>query len=67
MTPLDKQKAFHKELKELLDKYNAEMMLEDFGHGYMQDYKIVIDFEYDESFFKDHKTGIIPQLIIDTY
>jgi len=67
MTPLDKQKAFHKELKELLNKYKAEIMLEDFGTGYMRYDKIVVDFEYDESFYAEHETGIIPQLVLGTY
>ena len=64
MSPIDKQKAFHKELKELLNKYKAEILLEDFGHDYMPDYRVVIDFEYDESFYNEYDTGIIPQLVL---
>jgi hypothetical protein len=70
MTPLERQKEFHKELKDLLRKYKAEIMIEDFGlsYGYHgSDNKIVVDFEYDESFFEEHNTGIIPQLILGTY
>ena len=67
MTPLDKQKEFHKELKELLKKYKAEIMIEDFGRDYVTDNKIVVDFEFDESFFEEHDTSIIPQLILGTY
>ena len=67
MTPTEKQQEFHKELKLLLKKYNAEMMIEDFGRDYVRDNKIVVDFGYDESFYKEYETGIIPQLILGTY
>lgn len=67
MTPLERQKEFHKELKDLLRKYKAEIMIEDFGRNYVSDNKLVVDFDYDESFFEEHNTGIIPQLILGTY
>ena len=62
MTPLEKQQNFHKELKALLVKYNAELYIERETRGYFEEQKIVVDFEYDESFFEEHGTGIIPQL-----
>ena len=62
MTPLEKQQNFHKELKALLAKYNAELYIERETRGYFEEQKIVVDFEYDESFFEEHGTGIIPQL-----
>ena len=64
MTPLAKQERFHEELKELLTKYKADILLEDFGKGYQIDYKIIVEFEYDESFYKEHGTGIIPDLVL---
>ena len=70
MTPLEKQQSFYRELKELLVKYNAEITLEDFGmdySDYSRDEKIVVDFELDESFYEEHNTGIIPQLILGSY
>jgi len=67
MTPLEKQQSFYRELKELLVKYNAEITLEDFGWDYSRDEKIVVDFELDESFYEEHNTGIIPQLILGSY
>ena len=60
----DKQEQFHKELKALLVKYKAELTMEDFGRNYSEDWKIVVDFEYDESFFEKEDTGIVPQLIL---
>lgn len=67
MTPIEKQQHFHKELKELLFKYKAELSIEDFGHGYLPDEKIVVNFEFDESLFVENETGIIPQLVLGTY
>jgi len=60
----DKQEQFQKELKSLLLKYKAELTIEDFGRDYLENWKIVVDFEYDESFFEKEDTGIVPQLII---
>lgn len=62
MTPLEKQQNFHKELKALLAKYNAELNIERETRGYFEEQKMVVDFEFDESFFEEHGTGIIPQL-----
>ena len=67
MTPLGKQQKFHKELKKLLSKYDAEICIEYFGSGYISNPKIVVDFDYDQSFFEDHGTGAIPQLILGVY
>lgn len=60
----DKQKQFYKELKELLVKYKAELTMEEFGRNYSEDWKIVVDFEFDESFFEKENTGIVPQLVL---
>jgi hypothetical protein len=63
----DKQEKFYKELKELLVRYRAELALEDFGKNYIGDFKIVVDFEYDESFFDSENTGVVPQLVLGNY
>lgn len=69
MSPLEKQQAFHKELKELLLKYKAEITIEDFSSYpyYNPEEKIVINFDHDESFWEKYQTGIIPQLILGRY
>lgn len=67
MTPQEKQQQFHKELKELLIKFGAELLIEDFGVGYCHDSKIVVDFNYDESLYEGNGTGIVPQLILGIY
>lgn len=60
----DKQEQFYNELKELLVKYKAELTMEEFGRNYSKDWKIVVDFEYDESFFEKEGNGIVPQLVL---
>jgi hypothetical protein len=67
MSPQEKQQEFHEELKALLLKYKAEISIENFGHGYIEENKIVVDFKYDESLFEKYNTGIIPQLILGSY
>ena len=67
MSPEEKQQEFHKELKALLLKYQAEISIEDFGYNYSRDEKIVVDFKYEESFFEKYNTGIIPQLVLGYY
>jgi len=68
MGPLEKQQAFHKELKELLLKYKAEIAIEDVSpRAYNTDEQIVVDFDYDESLYEKYNTGIIPQLILGRY
>jgi hypothetical protein len=64
MTPLEKQQAFHTELKALLAKFNAELTIENFGNIWGDDDKIVVDFNWDQEMSDTHDTGIIPQLIL---
>ena len=61
---VEKQQSFLSDLKSLLTKYNAEITIEDFGYNWSEDNKIVVNFEYDESFFEKENTGIVPQLIL---
>lgn len=63
-TRIEKQQSFLSELKGLLVKYNAEITIEDFGRNWSEENKIVVNFEYDESFFDKENTGEIPQLIL---
>lgn len=63
-TPKEKQESFIKELKELLNKYNAELNVEDFGVNWVNDDKIVVDFNYDEELFFKSNTGVIPQIVL---
>jgi len=67
MTPEEKQQLFHKELKELLIKFDAYLIVEDFGKGYSHDYKMVAEFNYDESMAKTNDTGVVPNLLIGSY
>lgn len=64
---IDKQLQFHKELKSLLLKYDAELCIEDFDRNYNTDDKIVIDFNWDKSLAETTDNGIIPQLIIGKF
>jgi len=59
LSTMDKQQKFLAELKELLIKYNAELNVTD--HNSYQD-RLVVEFNYDESFFEKEGTGIIPDL-----
>lgn len=63
----DKRQQFMKEFRELLIKFKAEIMIEDFGCGYSTNEKIVIDFEWDEDLNKRVESGIIEQLVIGRY
>jgi len=59
LSTIDKQQKFLAELKELLVKYNAELSVTD--HNNYED-RLVVEFNYDESFFEKEGTGIIPDL-----
>ena len=67
MTPQEKQQNFHKELKALLLRYGAELGIETTTKGYYEEHKMVVDFNYDESFFDEHGTGCIPQLDLNAW
>lgn len=60
----DKQEQFHKELKLLLKKYDAEIAIEDFGYDYSSDKKIVVDFNWDEDLSNRINDGHVPQLVL---
>jgi hypothetical protein len=67
MTPEQKQQEFHKELKSLLRKFDAELTLEDFGRNWSEDWKIVVNFKFDETLFAENNTGIVPDLVLGTW
>lgn len=62
MTPLEKQQNFHKELKALLRKYDAEILIETKHKGYILEERIIVEFGFDESLFNENGTGITPEL-----
>ena len=59
LSTTDKREKFLIELKELLVKYNAELSVNDNNH---YEDRLVVEFNYDESFFEEEGTGIIPDL-----
>lgn len=67
MTANTIRENFKYELKELLQKYKCEMSIEDFGVGYSEDNKIVVDFEYREELLNEAGSGLIPQLVLGSY
>lgn len=61
---MTKDKQFHKELKELLKKFDAEISIEDFSTaGWYEDNKMVVDFNWDI----DKEDKATPQLVIGTW
>ena len=60
----DKQEQFQKELKSLLVKYDAELQIENFGSGWSDDEKIVVDFAWDKDLSEKINDGIVPQWVI---
>jgi hypothetical protein len=67
MTPSEKQKTFHSELKTLLRKYNAELCLETDYVMYEQRSRIVVDFGFDPEMWDQSGDGIVPQLVIGNF
>ena len=63
----DKRQQFMKEFRDLLIKFKAEIMIEDFGSGYNTNEKIVVDFQWDEDLSKRVESGIVEQLVIGRY
>ena len=60
---MEKDKQFHKELKELLKKFDAEIMIEDFGTGWSEDNKIVVGFNWDV----DKEKESTPKLVLGAW
>ena len=60
----DKVEQFKKELMELLAKYDAELVIEDFGKEWSPDEKIVVNFSWDEDLANRTNDGIVPDWVI---
>ena len=61
---MEKDKQFHKELKELLKKFDAEIMIEDISTGgWHEDNVMVVDFKWDI----DKEDKSTPQLVLGTW
>lgn len=60
----DKAEQFQKELKALLSKYDAELIIEDFGRNWSTDEKIVVTFAWDEDLSNRTNDGIVPDWVI---
>ena len=60
----EKVEQFKKELKALLVKFDAELIVEDFGRDWSSDEKIVINFNWDEDLANRTENGIIPDWVI---
>ena len=63
-TAQEKKEAFHKELKQLLAKYDAELAIQDFGWGPGSDEKIVVEFGWDQKLCDLTECGIIDDLCL---
>jgi hypothetical protein len=44
---MEKREEFHKEFKELLKKFRAEIQIEDVGGSYSPDHRIIVDFAFE--------------------
>ena len=60
----DKVEQFKKELMELLAKYDAELVIEDFGKEWSSDEMMVVNFRWDEDLANRTNDGIVPDLVI---
>ena len=60
----EKVEQFKKELKALLVKFDAELILEDFGRDWATDEKIVVNFNWDEDLANRTENGIVPDWVI---
>ena len=60
----DKQQQFQKELKELLVKYDASLVTENFGRFYNHEIKIIADFKWDRDLYDRTDNGVVPRWIM---
>lgn len=60
----EKVLKFKKELKELLVKFDAELIIEDFGRDWSPDEKIVVNFNWDEDLSNRTENGIVSDWVI---
>jgi hypothetical protein len=67
MTPKEKQQNFYKELKKLLLKYNANILIDHKSRLNWGGHKMLIEFGYDQSLFDECGNGYIPKLDLGSY
>jgi len=60
----EKVEQFKKELKALLVKFDAELIVEDLGRDCSPDEKIVVNFNWDEDLANRTENGIVPDWVI---
>lgn len=60
----DKAEQFQKELKALLSKYDAELIIEDFGRDLGSDKNIVVNFSWDEDLANRTNDGTVPRWVV---
>ena len=60
----EKVEQFKKELKVLLVKFDAELIIEDFGRDWSSYEKIVVNFNWDEDLANRTENGIVPDWVI---
>lgn len=60
----DKVEHFKKEFKALLAKYDAELIIEDFGRDWSPNEKIVVNFSWDEDLANRTNDGIVPDWVV---
>lgn len=60
----EKLEQFKKELKALLVKFDAELIVEDFGRDWSHDEKIVVNFNWDEDLANRTENGIVPDWVV---
>lgn len=60
----EKVEKFKNELKALLVKFDAELVVEDFGRDWSSDEKIVVNFNWDEDLANRTEDGIVPDWVI---
>lgn len=60
----EKKEAFKKELQALLVKFDAELIIEDFGRDWSSDEKIVVNFNWDEDLANRTENGIVPDWVV---
>ena len=60
----EKVEQFKKELKALLVKFDAELIVEDFGRDWSSDEKIVVNFNWDEDLANRTENGIVPDWVV---
>ena len=60
----EKVEQFKKELKALLVKFDAELIIEDFGRDWSSSEKIVVNFNWDEDLADRTENGIVPDWVV---